>query len=105
MNCLALSEITIPASVTSIGGYAFGYKFSLDKYVALSFTVKYYSGSAGQTYAEKNTAFSSELVTDSADEIEIEDVPDNGGIWDEIIHFDLIAFIKKLISAVITMFF
>ena len=105
LNCLALSEITIPASVTSIGSYAFGYRLSGDKYVALSFTVKYYSGSAGQTYAKNNTAFSSELVTDSADEIEIEDVPDNGGIWDEIIHFDLIAFVKRLISAVIAILF
>ena len=110
LNCTALSEITIPASVTAIGNYAFGYKLNGDKYVALSFTVKYYSGSAGQTYAQKNTAFASELVTDSADEIEINTDPDNGfvdngGTENETIHFDFIALIKKLISAVIALFF
>lgn len=105
LNCLALSEITIPASVTGIGSCAFGYKLSGEKYVALSFTVKYYSDTAGQTYAEKNTSFSSELVTDSADEIVIDDVPESGGIWDEIIHFDFIALIKRLISAVIDLLF
>lgn len=105
LNCLALSEITIPASVTSVGSYAFGYRLSGDKYVALSFTVKYYSGSAGQTYANNNSAFASELVTDSAYEIEIDTEPDNGDAQNEIIRFDLIAFVKRLISAVIAILF
>jgi hypothetical protein len=60
-NCTNLTSVTIPKSVTSIGWYAFGYYTSYNKYE--DFKIYCYSGTEGETYAQKN-GFEYEILSD-----------------------------------------
>ncbi len=57
-NCDAMKSVTIPASVRSIGGYAFGYHDDAetnDSFVKMEdFTIYGYENTAAQSYAERN---------------------------------------------------
>ncbi len=70
VNCPKLKSVTIPKSVTSITSKSIGYTMSASgAYTAISgFTVRYYSGSTGNTYANNNTSLGSEVITTGDEE-------------------------------------
>lgn len=53
-NCTNLTEVTIPASVESIGRFAFGYKSEGWNTEPYGLTIKGYSGTAAEEYADQN---------------------------------------------------
>ncbi len=104
VNCSKLKSVKIPKSVTTISSYAFGYTMTASlKYTAVSgFTVYYYSGSTGGTYASNNASLGSEVVTDGQEEI----IPGENGSADfvpvtELEMPTMVSLLKSIVSFII----
>lgn len=108
LSCTALKSVTVPSSVTTINDFALGFEFLGGNQMGRvdGFKMYCYSGSAAQTYA-RNNSLTSEIVTNSQEEILIETEPVTDepaaqtSIWETVINaimsFDYIGFIKNVI--------
>ncbi len=77
-SCQNLKSVTIPASVTEIGSDAFGYYYDMESgedVKVAGFTIKGYSGTAAEDYAERN-----DFKFVPLDEIALGDVDKDGKI-------------------------
>ena len=51
----ALSAVSLPSTITSIGEHAFGYKYANSTYTTVTFTMTGYVDTAAETYANNNS--------------------------------------------------
>lgn len=112
LNCPAMMSITVPSTVTTINSHAIGYSYSNDYTPVSGFKIYCVSGSRAYTYASSVSVFQVEVITDSVDEIDIEDTQDENApssvsplinIIDYIVHFDLYGFAMRILDALLTL--
>jgi hypothetical protein len=75
LNCKSLMSIRVPSSVTTIGNYALGYTSSnYSKFEPIEgFKIYCTDGSRAYQYASAVSVFQTEIITDSVDEIIVDD--------------------------------